>query len=170
MAKQQFVKGFTKGKDLYVIEDLTEEEARKKMNIPDSTKVLQINVEPITDVLNKDDPFGTVLIHFNVKDFTSWKQKYLEVMANVCKQAKVERDIIAWVVNDPEGNVMDMTRTPKQGFLDFLEKMKILLEPEYHEAKKMGRSREHVRQELNKDKPKPKPKAKAKAKRKNKRK
>ena len=168
MAKQQFVKGFTKGKDLYVIEDLTEEEARKKMNIPDSTKVLQVNVEPITDVLNKDDPFGTVLIHFNMADFYIWKQKYLEIMENVCKQAKVERDIIAWVVNDPEGKPTDMLRTPKQGFLDFLEKMKILLEPDYHEAKKMGRGREHVREELKKDKPKPK--AKSKAKKKNKRK
>ena len=162
------VKGFTKGDDLYVIDDLTEEEARKKMNIPDSTKVLQVNVEPITDVLNKDDPFGTVLIHFNMADFYIWGQKYLEIMGNVCKQTKVERDIIAWVVNDPEGKPTDMLRTPKQGFLDFLEKMKILLKPDYHEAKKMGRSREHVREELEKDKPKPK--AKSKAKRKNKRK
>jgi hypothetical protein len=163
MAKQSF----TEGDDLYLNCDMTEEEARKKMNIPDSTKVLEVNVEPITDTLNKGDPFGTVLIHFNMKDFYIFRQKYLEIMGNVCKQAKVERDIIAWFVNDPEGKPTDMLRTPKQGFLDFLEKMKILCEPEYLEAKRMGQSREYVRQELKKDKPKPKPKAK---KRKNKRK
>ena len=147
MAKQFF----TKGDDLYLNCDMTEEEARKHMNIPDSTKVLLVNMEPITDTLKKGDHFETVLIHFNMKDFGIFGLKYLDIMETVCKQVKVSRDIIAWIVNDSQDKVMDMCRTPKVGFLAFLEKMRILREPDFLEAKRLGLDREYIRKQLRKE-------------------
>tara|TARA_Y100000385_G_scaffold194578_1_gene201412 strand:+ start:2882 stop:3355 length:474 start_codon:yes stop_codon:yes gene_type:complete len=137
--------------------DMSEEHFNKhikNMNFPKGDKIVRIDTSwgtlPVDDKNPDGDTFKTVLVQFEMKNFTEYGVEYLKAMES-CIDAladDLERGLLVWEVHFEDGDWGNTTVTRKEVYR-FLTSIRVFLTDEYKIADSIGMGDEYVRKNSN---------------------